>query len=296
MKNFNLVILLISIMRFGNTQDTIRIEDILNKIRKEGPSVKTSKENESSNQTDAILNLFNDALEPYVYRCEVQYTITKDNKSFGKEDADYFGKSMGYAINTKGGIFINASILRPWESDSDFKDYKNEYQPKIYKVKLSRESDKNANLELTEEQIIIKETNNGIGLIEIKESKLEALELSSSKELNGFIMLCYNSKEKNAKSAKVTSIFYKPNWINGKAQITFKTDNLEAGFYFTLIPKNGSIGIRLAGITSTNDKNQIELLQIKDIDNSEHKSKLIKDTQDKKSKAQLKEIKSKKTK
>lgn len=291
MKYFKLVILVISVFSFVNAQDTIRIEDILNKIKKEGSNTKVNKENDPNNQSDDVLNLFREAIEPYVYKCEVQYTITKDNKEFGKDDAEYFGKLVGYAINTDGGLIVDNTMLKPWESDSDFKEYKSEYQPKIYKIKINGESDKDASLILNEDKITLKETNKGFGLIEIKDSKFKAIELASSKEPKGFIVFYNNSKEKNSKNAKASSAFFKPNWINGKAQIAFKTDNFDFGFYFSIFPKNGNIEIKLSGITSTNDKGQIELVQVKEIETNDRKPKANKETQDKKGKVPLKEIK-----
>ena len=61
----------------------------------------------------------------------------KSGKVFGYNGKTYFGIQYSIGIKVKEGIILTDKVVRPWEYDNNFNQYKDEYNPILYKSEFS---------------------------------------------------------------------------------------------------------------------------------------------------------------
>lgn len=271
MKIFNPVIIVLILFQFGNAQDTIRIEDILNRTGKHQPIKKTPKRsNVSSNSADVLLDLFKEAIEPYIYNIEIQYHLLKDNKVYGKGETEYFGSVFTVGINTKNKLLIDPNALEPWKSDLDFENYKDEYTPEISRIKID-EIDKSSNNYYNKDEFTAKVKENALGIIDTRGKIMNAVEISESQNETGFLI---TYSKVNATSKLESSMAYmNPNWISDRCKIPDTDENMIGGFFFQFKLNNGTISLLLSGIVIKSLNGRVELIRVSDHSTPSEKTK-----------------------
>ena len=79
-------------------------------------------------------------------------------KVFGYDGKTYFGIQYSLGIKVKEGIILTDKVVRPWEYDSNFDQYKEEYNPILYKSEFSNIGDEIASDSLfynVEEKVVL---------------------------------------------------------------------------------------------------------------------------------------------
>ena len=66
----------------------------------------------------------------------------KSGKVYGYNGKSYFGIQYSVGIKVKDGIILTDKVVRPWEYDNNFSQYKEEYDPILYKSEFSGIEDK----------------------------------------------------------------------------------------------------------------------------------------------------------
>lgn len=61
----------------------------------------------------------------------------KSGKVYGYKGKTYFGIQYSIGIKVKEGIILTDKVVRPWEYDNNFNQYKEEYNPILYKSEFS---------------------------------------------------------------------------------------------------------------------------------------------------------------
>ncbi|MBK8244236.1 MAG: hypothetical protein IPK88_12485 [Saprospiraceae bacterium] len=283
MKRYSHLILILLFYQISDAQDTIRIEDILKKHTKEKQSNKPSKQaKQSSDEKEVSLNVFRQAVQSSIYMIEVQYHLLKDKKVFGKGDDDFFGSTKAVAISNGKQLLIDPTSLEPWNLDPDFKDYKNEYTPELYKIKVS-EFEKATNVEYSPNQFTYK-VQNGIGSLDFNIKSFKGLDATTIEDQPGFVILYYEAKKGNDPDVLI-------NFHDGiQNNNSYDQESLLGGFYIQIIPSHGLVECKLSGIVVRTNKGNAELKHL----NTVNKSSSTKETKSSKAKSPLKEVKQKK--
>lgn len=289
MKRYYYLVLLLLFFQICYSQDTIRIEDILKRHTKENQSNKSSNQvKQSNNEKGVILNVFKQAIQASVYLVEIQYHLVKDNKVYGKGDDDFFGSTQAVAISNGKQLLIDPTKLEPWNIDPDYMDYKNEYTPELYKIKISEYS-KALSSEYTPNQFTYS-VHNGIGSINFKIKSFKGIDVTEKDDQAGFIILYSESKKGNEPEVEMN--FYEKGLPKNKN--SFNQESLLGGFYFHIIPSDGKVECKLAGIVVKNNKGKAELILINEFLSSNSNSSSSDEIKSSKDKPSLKEVKSKK--
>ena len=98
-------------------QDTLRIEDIFKKGKKQTSGQQNNRKKTANLEVENSTISFATAIDPYVMLVETRYQITKDGKFYGKEELPYYGKkyevsgkdaagrvnSNGFGVTSTGG-------------------------------------------------------------------------------------------------------------------------------------------------------------------------------------------------
>ena len=63
-----------------------------------------------------------------------QLRDTVSNQKFGRYGEQEFGQVWSLAVKTKGGYIVPDSVISPWEKDSNYSRYKEQYKPVSYKM------------------------------------------------------------------------------------------------------------------------------------------------------------------
>lgn len=257
-KIFVLTFLLVNVL-FG--QDTMRIEDILKKAKIKNQSGSGWRKENTSSISGPAQDHLSKALDPYVFVVETQYRLTKDGKTYGKEDMAYFGHAYGLAISQGKELWMDPMLVRPWTVDADYQDFKTEYDAKLYQVNTTAIIN-GAGDEWAANNFDGKVNDRNIGVINFSGRSYQALTPTENLNSNGMLVLYFGSWDQPIDSFQKQVQFIQADWKEGRAAIQIGDHkNLLGGFYLECIPERGAIKLKLAGIVVSSTKN----LKIKEL-------------------------------
>lgn len=257
----NIFVLILLLVNSLIGQDTMRMEDILKKAKSKNQSGSGWRlENTSANSGPAQDQLAK-ALDPYVFVVETQYRLTKDGKTYGKEDMAYFGHSFGLAISQGKELWMDPMLVRPWTIDADYEDFKTEYDAKLHQVNTTAIIN-GAGDEWSANNFEGKVNDHNIGIINFSGRSYQALTSSENLNSNGMLVLYFGSWDQPIDSMQKKVQFIQADWKDGRAAIEIGDHkNLMGGFYLECLPERGAIKLKLAGIVVSSTKN----LKIKEL-------------------------------
>lgn len=237
-----------------NAQDTLRIEDIFKKGRKNNNSSVMTKSMKLDNNTfDSILSKFANAFDQYVYLVNTKYHLVKDGKIYGKDSLDYYGSNIGIAIAVGKELWMDSSLVKPWTNDSDYLKVKNIYDAELSSMSLCSIINM-SEIETNESGLSVNKF--GIGTYKYNSKNLQSIKVHEGYCPEGMLVLYKNNTdEKNSTLTKSVHLI-KPNYVNGVAELEHSNEkDIIGGFYFSINANLGSISFQLAGILSNESPN-----------------------------------------
>lgn len=63
-----------------------------------------------------------------------QYILSRDGKTYGKNNKPYYGESFSLGVKISNGMIVSNKVVEPWENDADYKrlNSSNQYKPELF--------------------------------------------------------------------------------------------------------------------------------------------------------------------
>jgi hypothetical protein len=236
-------------------QDTLRIEDIFKKGKKQTSGQQNNRKKTANLEVGNSTISFATAIDPYVMLVETRYQITKDGKFYGKEELPYYGKKLGIAFAQGRELWMDPLMVKPWTIDPDFENYKTEYDAELHEMLITSVK-YGKKYEVSGKDAAGRVNSNGFGVTSTGGKTYIGLTRSSSQSSNGMLILYFLGNDDNPDSLIKKVIFISPEWHEGRAIIpTLQDSGFVGGLFMECVPQDGKILFRFAGMVVGNHKN-----------------------------------------
>ena len=200
--------------------------------------------------------LIDEAMTDVFVRIEQYYELcdTIKNEHFGRNGKDYFNIIPFIGVQTVKGIVLPSNVVKPWLIDSDFVEYKDNYQPLITKTDILTLNSKTANkhtlpqsvnkIDISNHLTILRDSTTNIGL---------EIDTIPGMKKGWLIWLSSNSNLSETDSLKFTSIQKDIEIPNDGGHLYIEkpeiSETLYGGIYVTPIRTSiGQLSFFLTGI------------------------------------------------
>ncbi|MBK7798149.1 MAG: hypothetical protein IPJ53_03475 [Saprospiraceae bacterium] len=236
-------------------QDTLRIEDIFKKGKKQSSGQQNNRKKTTNLEIENSAISLAIAIDPYIMVVETRYQITKDGKYYGKEDLPYYGKKLGIAFAQGRELWMDPLMVKPWTIDPDFENYKTEYDAELQEMLITSVK-YGKKYEVSGKDAASRINSNGFGVTSTGGKTYIGLTRSTSQTPSGMLILYFLGVYNNPDSLVKKVIFMSPEWNEGRAMITTPKDSgFLGGVYMECVPQDGKILFRFAGMVVGNLKN-----------------------------------------
>ena len=76
---------------------------------------------EALKQAKAETSIVESSLLPELYIMRQQYRLSRDGKTYGKNNKPYYGETFSLGVKISNGMIVSNSVVEPWKNDADYK-------------------------------------------------------------------------------------------------------------------------------------------------------------------------------
>lgn len=207
-------------------------------------------------------NLISKAIDGAVYLVRQEYVLeTPDGKPMTRGILNYFGKSYSIGVLVKRDLWIPSSLRKPWNNDSNFKEYEKQYKPVCSQTRIKK-------IDAEEEYRVFELKDSDLktqNLLISFRPGIEGLNVSDSLPERVKLLLYYVENDQspdNGKNIKSTIMnLHALKWDeSGKAEINdikFKDRMILGGAVFTEKVRLGRIDVELIALYTEDEGNWV---------------------------------------
>lgn len=89
---------------------------------------------EALKQAKTETSIVESSLLPELSIMRQQYRLSRDGKTYGKNNNPYYGETFSLGVKISNGMIVSSSVVEPWKNDADYKrlNSSNQYKPELF--------------------------------------------------------------------------------------------------------------------------------------------------------------------
>lgn len=89
---------------------------------------------EALKQAKTETSIVESSLLPELSIMRQQYRLSRDGKTYGKNNKPYYGETFSLGVKISNGMIISNNVVEPWKNDADYKrlNSSNKYKPELF--------------------------------------------------------------------------------------------------------------------------------------------------------------------
>lgn len=89
---------------------------------------------EALKQARTETSIVESSLLPELSIMRQQYRLSRDGKTYGKNNKPYYGETFSLGVKISNGMVVSNSVVEPWKNDADYKrlNSSNQYKPELF--------------------------------------------------------------------------------------------------------------------------------------------------------------------